>query len=267
MKNKGHFLSVIIPIYKQDKTIKQDIININNTLKQIRYDYEIIAVVDGIFTDKSYDIIKKCKLSKVKVFGYKYNHGKGYAIRYGMTKTKGDYVAFIDAGMEIDPNGISMVLEHMEWYGADIIVASKRHPASKVIYPIDRVIVSFFAQVITQVLLGLNIKDTQAGLKIFKREVLLKVLPRLLVKSYAFDIEILSVANRLGFNKIYEAPIKLKYGFDSITHATGFKTIYNCLIDTLAIFYRLKIHHFYDDKNKRKWTYDPDLEMRINTGQ
>jgi glycosyltransferase involved in cell wall biosynthesis len=267
MKNKNHFLSVIVPIYKQEKTIEQDLVNIHNTLKQIRYDYEIIAVVDGINIDKSYKQAKKIKIKKLKVFGYKNNHGKGYAIRYGMAKTKGDYIAFIDAGMEIDPNGISLLLEHMEWYDADIIVASKRHPASKVDYPIQRKIISLGAQIIAKFLLGINVKDTQAGLKIFKKQVLIKVLPRLLVKSYAFDLEILSVANHLNFKRIFESPIKLNYDFTSLTHATGLKTVYNCLNDSLAVFYRLKILHYYDDKNKRKWVYDPDLEMKINTGK
>ena len=267
MRNDQHFLSVIIPIYKQEKTICQDLININHTLKQIRYDYEIIAVVDGTKIDKSFSKISKLKLKHLKIFGYKNNHGKGYAIRFGMAKTKGDYIAFIDSGMEIDPNGISMILEHMEWYDADIIVASKRHPASVVSYPLDRKIISFGAHLIAKFLLKINIKDTQAGLKIFKRKVLEKVLPRLLVKNYAFDLEILSVANYLGFKRIYEAPIKLQYAFKSLTRATGFKTIYHCLIDALAVFYRLRIIHYYSDKNRRKWVYNPELEMRINTGE
>lgn len=267
MDNKNHFLSVIIPIYKQEKTIKQDLLNINETLKQIRYDYEIIAVVDGISIDKSFKEAKSLKLPKLKVFGYKNNHGKGYAVRFGMAKTKGDYIAFIDAGMEIDPNGISMVLEHMEWYNADIIVASKRHPASQVKYPPSRRIVSFGAYLISRFLLGINVHDTQAGLKIFKRQVLTKVLPRLIVKNYAFDLEILSVANHLGFKKIYEAPIKLTYNFDSLTHATGFKTIYSCFMESMAVFYRLRLLKYYDDENKRKWTYDPELQMRVNTGK
>lgn len=252
MKKNKHFLSVIIPVYKQEKTIQQDLKNIDNTLKQIRYDYEIVVVVDGIKTDKSFTNAKKCKIPKLKVFGYNLNHGKGYAIRHGMSRTKGDYIAFIDSGMEIDPNGISMVLEHMEWYNADIIVASKRHPVSQVNYPLDRKIISFGAFLIARFLLGINVKDSQSGLKIFKKKVLVKVLPRLLVKQYAFDLEILSVANYLGFKKIYEAPIKLNYNFSSLTHATGIKIIFNCLIDALAVFYRLKILHFYSDKNKRK---------------
>ena len=183
-----------------------------------------------------------------------------------MAKTKGDYIAFIDAGMEIDPNGISMILEHMEWYNADIIVGSKRHPASLVNYPLDRKIVSFGGYLIARFLLGINVHDTQAGLKIFRRQVLIKVLPRLLIKTYAFDLEILSVSHHLGFTKIYESPIKLNYDFKSLTHASGIKVIWQCLIDALAVFYRLRILHYYDDQNKRKWIYDPDLEMRINTG-
>lgn len=266
MKSKPHFLSIIIPIYKQEKTIQKDLERINDTLKQIRYDYEIIAVIDGISIDKSFSEAKKCKISKLKVYGLKNNHGKGYAVRYGMAKTQGDYVAFIDSGMEINPNGISMILEHLEWYNADVIVASKHHPASRVKYPLNRKIISFGARLIAKYLLGINVKDTQAGLKIFKRKVLNKVLPRLLVKNYAFDLEILSVANYLGYKKIYEAPIKLNYSFESLTHATGLKIIYNCLIDALAVFYRLKILHYYDDKNKRNWVYDPDLDMKINTG-
>jgi len=267
MKNKQHFLSVIVPVYKQEKTISKDLRNINNVLKQIRYDYEIIAVVDGKNIDKSYQRIKALKLKKLKLFSYKENHGKGYAIRYGMAKTKGDYIAFIDAGMEINPNGLSMILEHMEWYDADIIVGSKQHPASQVNYPLDRRLISFGGHLVAKYLLGINIRDTQAGLKIFKRKVLIKVLPRLLLKNYAFDLEMLSVANHLKFNKIYEAPIKLNYDFTSLTHANGFKIIIQSLIDALAVFYRLRILHYYDNKNKRKWVYNPDLQMRINTGK
>jgi glycosyltransferase involved in cell wall biosynthesis len=266
MKKNNHFLSVIVPVYKQEQTIQKDLININHVLQQIRYDYEIIVVVDGVSIDKSFYKIKKLKLKKLKVFGYQINHGKGYSIRYGMAKTKGDYIAFIDSGMEIDPNGISMILEHMEWYDADIIVGSKQHPASKVNYPLQRKIISFGAHLMAKYLLGINIHDTQAGLKIFKREVLIKVLPRLLIKRYAFDLEILSVSNYLGYKNIFESPIKLTYDFQSLTHATGLKIIRQCFFDTLAVFYRLRILHYYDDNNKRKWIYNPDLEMRINTG-
>lgn len=265
-KSNNHFLSVIVPIYRQEKTIAQDLYSINDTLQQIRYDYEIIAVIDGTTIDKSYNIAKKLRLKNLTVLGYKNNHGKGYAVRYGMAHTKGDYVAFIDSGMEIDPNGISMILEHLEWYNADIVVASKRHPASLINYPFQRQIISLCAQIFARIFLGINVRDTQAGLKIFKRKVLIKVLPRLLVKKYSFDLEILSVASYLGFTRIFEAPVKIKYVFDSSTHAVGLNVIWKSFVDAAAIVYRLRFLRYYDDKNIRKWTFDADLEMRVNTG-
>ena len=175
-KERPNFLSVIVPAYKQSGTIKKDLLRIKNVLDKIRYDYELICVVDGK-EDSTYKNAKKISSERIKVIGYKNNHGKGYAVRYGMARAKGNYIAFIDSGMDIDPNGISMIIEHMEWYDADIIVGSKRHPASQVEYPLLRKIYSIGYQIGLKILFGLNIKDTQAGLKVFKRKVLLDVLP------------------------------------------------------------------------------------------
>lgn len=250
--NTLHKLSVIIPAYKQKKTIIKDVHRIERVLSEIRYPYEIIVVVDG-YGDGTYRVAKKLKSDDIKVTVYMRNQGKGHAIRLGMTKATGDYISFIDSGMEIDPNSISMLLEHLEWYNADIIVGSKRHPASIVNYPLTRKILSLGYQMIVLILFHLQVRDTQAGVKIYKREVLEKLLPRLLVKSYAFDLEILSVAYHLGFRRIYEAPIKLNYNFGDLVHAATLQTILHITIDTLAIFYRLNILHYYDDANEKKW--------------
>lgn len=247
----SHKLSVIVPAHRQEKTIVRDIKRIEKVLSQIRYPYEIIVVVDG-YGDGTYRAVETIRSPNIEVTVYMKNQGKGYAVRLGMAKATGDYIAFIDAGMEIDPNGISMLLEHMEWYNADIIVGSKRHPASMVNYPLTRKILSFGYQLIVKLLFRLKIRDTQTGIKIFKRKVLEKILPRLLVKRYAFDLEMLTVANHLGFTRIYEAPIKLEYNFSDLVHASTFQTIYHILIDTLAIFYRIYILHYYDDRNWKK---------------
>lgn len=259
---KRKLLSVIIPAYKKEETIVKDVLSISKALDQIRYDYEVIVVVDGR-VDKTFEEASKIKSGKIKIVGYQVNHGKGYAIRYGMARAKGDPIAFIDAGMEIDPNGISMILEHMEWYDADIIVGSKRHPASQVDYPPKRKIISRFYQLFVRLFTQLNITDTQAGLKIYQRKVLEKVLPRLVVKHYAFDLEILAVAYRLGFKRIFEAPIKLEYNFGDLTHASTIQGMKRALIDTLAIIYRLRILRYYDDNNKHNWRYDPELDFKV----
>lgn len=245
-----HFLSLIIPVYRQEKTILKNISQITNVLDTIRYDYEAIVVIDG-FVDNTYKKLKNASFPKVKTLSYQKNQGKSYAIRLGMQKAKGDYVMFLDSGMEIDPNGISMLLEHMEWYDADIIVGSKRHLASQVEYPLTRKILSYGYYWIVKLLFGLKIHDTQAGIKIFRKKVLEKVLPRLLEKKFAGDLEILVVADHLGFTRIYEAPIRLNYNLGGITSAATFQSILGIIMDTLAIFYRKNILHYYQKPHHR----------------
>lgn len=254
---KGKLISVVIPAYKAEKIIAKTLLRVKDTLDAIRYPYEIICVDDGS-PDKTFK--KALRFSnlypnKIKAFGYKNNKGKGNAVRYGMARARGDIIGFVDVGVELNPNGISMLLEHFEWYGADIIVGSKRHPASKVYYPWQRKILSFGYQMGVKILFGLNIKDTQVGMKFFRKDVIDKILPRLLVKAFAFDIEMLSVANSLGYKRIFEAPIELKMDFGASTIASkGFiKTSWLTLVDTLAVFYRLRILHFYDYSNRKNW--------------
>lgn len=263
-QNNRNLVSVIIPCYKQEKTIERDLIYIRDVMEQLRYDYEIIVVVDGA-VDATLENAKKVKSAKIKVTGYKHNHGKGFAIRFGMLHSKGDIVGFIDSGMDLNPNGISMLLEHFEWYKADIVVGSKWHPVSKVVYPFWRKILSLSYGSFVKILFGLKVSDTQLGLKLFRKEVLEKVLPRLLVKKYAIDIELLAVADRLGFKRIYEAPIELNWkDLNSNISKNLLNSIWNMMIDTMAVFYRLKITRYYDDSAKRKWRYDSELKLKVN---
>jgi len=185
------------------------------------------------------------------VYEYNNNQGKGYAVRFGMSKAKGDLISFLDAGMDISPKGIMMLMAHMDWYNADIIVGSKKHPVSKVNYPILRKILSLGYHLGVRILFGLDLSDTQSGIKIFRREVVEKILPRLLVKTYAMDIEMLAVAKYLGFDRIYEGPIEVT--FSKLTSAVRWNTSFKMAWDTLAVFYRLKVLHYYDDKNINNW--------------
>lgn len=263
-------ISVIVPCYKQEQTIVKDLKRIKEVLDKLRYPTELICVVDGK-VDKTFERASGFAKdhANVKVIGYDTNRGKGYAIRFGMTESRGELIAFIDAGMDINPNGLSMLLEHFEWYDADIIVGSKRHPVSKVDYPWQRRILSMGYQLLVWLLFGLKIRDTQVGMKFFKRQVLEKVLPRLLVKRFAFDVEMLAVANYLGFKRIFEAPIDITLRFggtSTVTSQKFLRTVFAMLLDTLAVFYRLKILGYYSDNNKRKWRFDPELNFRINIG-
>jgi len=260
-------LSIIIPVYKQGKTIRRDIIDILSALASATTPIEIIAVIDGML-DNSMNEARRVKDPRVIVVGYKTNHGKGYAVRFGMAHAKGNVIGFMDAGGDLRPTSLSLMYEQFLYQDADIVIGSKRHPLSQVNYPWFRKITSFGYQMIIKILFGLTIKDSQVGMKLYKRRVLEDVLPRLLVKEFAFDIEILAVAYHLGYKKIFEAPVILDFAgaTSSITIKKIIKISFSMFQDTLAIFYRLRIKKYYDNANKRKWRFDPELNFRINIG-
>lgn len=244
---KIKLLSVIVPAYKQEKTIEEDITSLSRILNTLNIPYEILVVIDGTI-DRTYDIVKKIqkKDKKIKAIAYKKNHGKGYAIRYGMLESHGDVSGFIDAGMDIDSAAIHELLEIFVENDADIVIGSKLHPDAKVNYPFSRKILSWGYRTVTHLLFGLSVRDTQVGIKFFKRKVVQKVFPLVLVKTFAFDIEVLAVAYSMGFTKIYEGPIKLNFNRAStITSANFWKIVSLMLWDTAAVFYRLKIKHYY----------------------
>jgi len=127
--------------------------------------------------------------------------------------------------------------------GWDVVVGSKRHPDSVVSYPRFRRLQSWLYQVLIRVLFHLNVRDTQTGLKLFRGDVLRAVIPLLAIKRFAFDLELLVVARKLGFGRIVEAPVQLSYRFATTTNAAA---AFHALWDTAAIFYRLHFVHHYD---------------------
>lgn len=250
---KINLLSIIVPSYGQEKTIQRDIKNIKFSLDASGYNYEIIVIIDGNI-DNTLQKLKRLKLSSVKTIQLDKKYGKGYAVRKGVEKAKGDIIGFIDAGMDIDPSGIQMLLNHMIWYDADVIVGSKLHPVSQVEYPFFRKVLSWGYRKFTHLLFGFKIRDTQVGIKLFKKKVAKDVFGRSLVKEFAFDVEVLALAYSLGYRKIYEAPIRLKLDKDSsITNSNFWKIIFRMFLDTLGIYYRLKIKKYYKKSNKENW--------------
>ena len=128
-------------------------------------------------------------------------------------------------------------------YSPDIILGSKRHPLSEVEYPFLRRVYSWGYQQVVRLGFRLNIRDTQTGIKLVRRDVLSAVLPRMLEKRFAFDLELFVIARRLGYKRFLEAPIRLRHQF---TSTVSWRSVYRSLLDTMAIWYRLRILHFYD---------------------
>ena len=244
-------LSVIIPAYNKGHSIFSVIDQQIKQLKLTAYDFEIIVVNDGS-TDNTLEKAVKAKAfngnsDKIKIFHYPTNWGKGFALSYGFWKSTGNLVAFCDADLDLPAINLRVALAHMDQANSDIVIGSKRHPDSKVNYPFVRRFMSFWYQVFIRLLFNLNVRDTQCGLKIFKREILEVIIPKLVVKAFAFDLELLVVAKKYGFSNIVESPIELDYKFNS---TISLRTAKGIIQDTLGIFYRKAILDFYSEKKQ-----------------
>ena len=208
--------------------------------------YEIIIVSDGS-NEETVQRLKKCKFKNVDVYHYPENKGKGFALKFAFSKSIGDFVVFLDGGMELHPADIKRFFAMMAVYNADIIIGSKRHPLSNVDYPWYRRILSYSYQLFLRTLFKLKgVKDTQVGLKLFKREVLEKVFPYIQVNGYAFDIAILVFAHFFGFTRIMEAPVELQFHKGEKGHGLIkefgrlFKVSRQMFFDTFRIYFQLK---------------------------
>jgi glycosyltransferase involved in cell wall biosynthesis len=205
-----------------------------------KLDYEVIVVDDGS-EDETYNIASDFarKDPKVKVTRNSPNMGKGHAIKRGFQHSTGAIVAYMDADLSMHPQQLTHYLRKLG--GADAVIASKRHPKSDISYPLHRKILSKGFNLLVRAMFGLNLSDTQCGFKVFRRRVLEDVMPRLLVKRYAFDVELLVNAYRRGY-RVVEAPITLRHGEERLR----LRDVFRMAADLLAIFYRLHFTKTYE---------------------
>jgi len=244
VSSPGIKVSVIVPAYREGRHIQKNLGKLLSELEALGRTYEVIVVSDGN-TDETAREAERVVSPHIKVIEYNRNMGKGYALRCGVAHSSGELVTFIDADMELDPRYIKGFIAVMESFDCDAVVGSKRHPMSNVRYPPFRRFQSLMYQVLIRTLFRIKVRDTQTGLKLFRRIVLEEVVPMLAIKRFAFDLELLVVARYLGYTKIMEAPVHLDYKFES---TADIKATCRVLWDTAAIFYRLHILRFYAEQ-------------------
>jgi glycosyltransferase involved in cell wall biosynthesis len=249
-------ISVIMPAFNESEHIFKNLKEVVETFAAFDCDFEVILVDDGS-PDNTHLQAARLLLDHpeaVRVVRYEENQGKGNALMAGMAYAKGDYIVFLDADMDLHPSQLPVFFERMRQTGADAVIGSKRHPQSNVNYPLVRQVYSAGYYALVWLLFQLPLRDTQTGLKLFRAEVLRDVFPRVLAKRFAFDIELLSVAHALGY-KIVDAPVRLQYQRNMGRIKP--RAVWVMLLDTLAIFYRLRIVRYYRRSKMRRAFTDP----------
>lgn len=224
-------LSLIIPAYNEAKKISRDINALHTFLSEEPYETEVLFVDDGS-KDDTRDTIRKQieRLSPGKVrfelLTYPENRGKGYAVRYGVLRAKGDVIGFMDAGLCVPLPYIRDALQVLEGE-SDFGIASRRAARSRVIKqsPLHRRVGSKVFWVLMRGLMGIQVSDTQCGFKFYRREAARKIFERVETEGFMFDIEALLVASRMGLKGV-EFPVEWTNDLDSRYHPV-FGTIRN----------------------------------------
>jgi len=246
MSRMVEYISVIVPAYNEGPRILSTIRETVKILNQHGIVFEVIVVDDGSSDNTYKEALRSRKLGDVKCLRNESNMGKGHAIKKGFELSKGNLITFIDADMDLHPVQLPLFFDYMRRYKADMVVGSKRHPRSRVSYPWTRKMLSLAYRLVIKTLFRLSVKDTQVGLKLMRREILERALPIMEIERYAFDLELMVIANRYGY-RIVEAPILLdfKFRFGKIK----IDDIFKIFLDTIAIFYRIHTYKYF----RRKW--------------
>lgn len=205
-------LSIIIPVYNENKTIKQLLDRVEKVKLPHGIEKEII-VVDDCSTDKTPEILSNTKNIKFIYIRHIKNLGKGASVRDGIHKVSGDYVIIQDADLEYDPNDYSRLLEPILKKKAKIVFGTRlvNYPLklwgrNKTFLPLH-LIANKFLTWLVNLLYNSTLTDMETGYKLFTKE----IIGKLYLKSDRFEIEpeITIKSLKLGYN-IFEVPIKTK---------------------------------------------------------
>lgn len=233
-------LSVILPAFNEGAHIHANILRVCEALNGLQY--EIIVVDDGSH-DNTFDESQRAAESglPVRAVRQEQNRGKGATLFHGFDFARGDIIAFLDSDMEIAPENVLTLMSVMREANADVVAGVKDLQANQ--FPPLRRLMSRGYRAMVAFLFGLDITDTQTGIKLFRREVLVDAIPRVSARRFAFDIELLVAASRFGY-RIVEQPVQINYHRRGGLGRVNLAQLFNMTADTFAIFYRASFWHW-----------------------
>jgi glycosyltransferase involved in cell wall biosynthesis len=198
-------ISIIIPAYNEEKRIEKTLKEYLKFFKEKRKEkeiknFEIIVVLNGC-TDNTLGVVEKYKCKELKILEFR-ESGKGFAIIKGFKealKEKAELIGFVDADMATRPEAFYDLIKNIN--GFDGIIAS-RYVKGAVVKPkqsLQRIIASRIFNLLIKALFLMHYKDTQCGAKLFKREIIEKVIDKIGITQWAFDVDLLHKIKRHGF--------------------------------------------------------------------
>lgn len=199
-------LSIVIPVFNEEKTIEK-IVDLASSV-DVGFEKEIIIVDDGS-TDKTRQLLEKYR-GVCKVIFIENNSGKGAAVRRGFREATGEIVIIQDADLEYDPKEYSLLMAPILNGDADVVYGSRFVTAfpRRVLYfhhYMANQLVTFISNVFT----GLNLSDMETGYKVFTREAIQRILPKLSANRFGIEPELTARVARADL-RVYEVGISYK---------------------------------------------------------
>ncbi len=226
------FVSIVIPVYNGAKMLEDCIRLINAEIEAyLNQNYEIIIAEDAS-SDGTTEIAEKLAKNDQRIVHLHspVKQGRGKALSKAFHKAKGDIIIYLDVDLDISPKHIPIFVEYLK-NEYDIVLASKRHPDSKVNSPILRKILSITYNKMIRFLFKSKIYCHQGGMKGFKKESILKILPFVKNNKWFWDTEVLIVAQWMKY-KLKEIPITCDYGFVGTT-VNSFRDAYDMFLEAM----------------------------------
>lgn len=226
-------LSVVIPVYNESATIKE----ILRRIQEVAIEKEIIVVDDGS-TDGTRELLKKLndesgRAPNIRILFQDRNQGKGAALRRGFEIVQGDFVLIQDADLEYDPKDYFELLKPIACGEADVVYGSRflggPHRVLLFWHSVGNKVLTTTSNMFT----NLNLSDVWTCYKVFKREVLKKLVLR--EDRFGFEPEITAKVARAGC-RIYEVSIS----YHGRTYAEGKKITWRDALHGLWCVFRYR---------------------------
>ena len=196
-------VSIIIPCFNEEKTISEII----HAVKKNINDNDEIIVIDDHSTDKTRDVLEGDLKNKIdNLILNEKNFGKGYSIRKGIEKSKGDIILIQDADLEYDPSDYQRLLKPIKEGFADVVYGSRfiGSEEKRVLY-FWHMVGNKLLTLLSNMLTNLNLTDMEVCYKVFKANVIKDI--RLEENRFGFEPEITAKISKKNV-KIYEVGVK-----------------------------------------------------------